>query len=129
METVNFAKILRSTDSSETTVAFAQKLGLLPKTARCPNCDKELSKVMFEGSYCFFRCTCKKRTRVSITKNTILYDHKISVQQFIIVGYGWCEGWKYRQIRKEVDLSDEPGSGPKLSDATISRYFKFFRYF
>lgn len=128
MENYNFSRLLSETDSHDKIIEFAQKFGILPRSVICDSCGKVLTKCFTDRDYTFFRCSCSARRKLSVTHDTILKNSKITIRTFFIIVYGFVEQWKYRQVRKECDRSVPLGSGPAVSDATIAKYFKFFRY-
>lgn len=95
MEKYNFNRLLKETNSSEKEISFLEKFGIIPKSVECAKCGKELSKSYKVNDYIFFRCSCLGRPRVSIMKNTLLNCSELSISVFLIVVYGFIQGWKY----------------------------------
>ena len=95
MEKYNFNRLLKETNSPEKEISFLQNFGIIPKSVDCAKCGKTLSKCYKVNDYVYFRCSCQGRPKVSIMKNTLLYYSNLSIPVFLIVVYGFIEGWKY----------------------------------
>ena len=142
MEKYNFNRLLKETNSPEKEISFLQKFGIIPKTVDCAKCGKALAKVFKVDDYVFFRCSCPGRPRVSVMKHTLLYSSTISISVFLVIVYGFIQGWKYTTgknpvfiktlyfslVIEESDLENEvPGTGKQMSSATVAKFFKIFR--
>ena len=105
---VNLFRLLQLVQNQEEQEKFFHQHGFLPKIVECGKCKDNLSQVHpFNNpaaKFQYFNCFCSPREKISVTKDTLLYQSKLSLPQFLVVLYGFCYRWKYSDVRREANL-------------------------
>ena len=134
---VNLTRLLRQVQNQDDHEKFLHKHGLLPEHVECDKCKDKLDQVYPlnnpRAKFKYFKCACSPREKIPVTKNTLLYQSKLSLPQFLVVLYGFCYRWKYSDVRREADLDgpDQPGQPgyveQLLADSTIAKWWELLR--
>ena len=127
---VNLHRLLRQVNTQKEQEDFSIKHGLQPKNTECPNCKTNLTQVYPlnnpAAKFKYFKCSCSPRDKIPVTKDTMMYQSKLSLPVYLVLLYGFCYRWKYSDVKREADLEgpDQPGqpgyTEKILNDNTIA---------
>ena len=101
---VNIYNLLRQVLNQEEQEKFFHQHGFLPKIVECGKCKDNLSQVYPlnnpAAKFKYFNCFCTPREKIPATKDTLLYQFKLSLPQFLVVLYSFCFRRKYSDVRR-----------------------------
>ena len=131
---VNLHRLLRQVQTQKEQEDFFIKNGLLSKNIDCPKFKDNLTQVYPltnpAAKFKYFKCSCSPREKIPETKDTIMYQFKLSLPVYLVLLYGFCYRWKYSDVKREVDLEgpDQPGYTEKImNDNTVANWWQLLR--
>ena len=91
---VNLHCLLRQVQTQKEQEYFFIKNGLLPKNIECPKCKDNLTQVYPltnpAAKFKYFKCSCSPREKIPVTKDTMMYQSKLSLPVYLVLLYGFC---------------------------------------
>ena len=112
---VNLHYLLRQVQTQKEQEDFFIKNDLLPKNIECPKCKDNLTQVYPLSNpaekFKYFKCSCSPREKIPATKDTMMYQSKLSLPMHLVLLCGFCYRWKYSDVKRVADLEgpDKPG--------------------
>ena len=112
---VNIHRLLRQVQTQKEQEDFFIKNSLLPKNIECPKCKDNLTQVYPLSNpaekFKYFKCSCSPREKIPATKDTMMYQSKLSLPMHLVLLCGFCYRWKYSDVKRVADLEgpDKPG--------------------
>ena len=101
---VNIYNLLRQVLNQEEQEKFFHQHGFLPEIVECGKCKDNLSQVYPlnnpAAKFKYLKCFCSPGEKIPLTKDTLLYQFKLSLPQFLVVLYSFCFRWKYSDVRR-----------------------------
>ena len=86
--------LLRQVQTQKEQEYFFIKNGLLPKNIECPKCKDNLTQVYPlnnpAAKFKYIKCSCSPREKIPVTKDTIMYQFKLSLPVYLVLLYGFC---------------------------------------
>ena len=105
-------------------------MGLLPTQGTCRKCAKSLGGEMkVEGTKRYWVCQDCQETKTYIRSGTVLENSPLRFDKFVNLIYSFAnQNTTYKTNRKEAYLSVDGYVDNELSDNTVNRWNKYFRW-